>query len=153
NWMTNGWLLAGIEADVQLSTQNTTPTYICPGAICSPTFGDGAPVTASFDRAQKLDWFGTVRGRLGATVTPETVAYVTGGLAVGEIKTTGTGLGISPVDTKCDPNPTPVGVGLYDHHTKAGWVAGAGFETHLSGNLTGKGEYLSPHFGHCSTGA
>src|SRR5260370_33991244 len=29
NWMASSWLMAGIEADIQLSTQNTTPTFIC----------------------------------------------------------------------------------------------------------------------------
>ena len=33
NWMASNWVVAGIEADIQLSTQNTTPTFICPGAI------------------------------------------------------------------------------------------------------------------------
>src|SRR5262249_51401082 len=44
NWMANSWLVAGIEADIQLSTQNTTPTFICPGAICNPAIGDAAAV-------------------------------------------------------------------------------------------------------------
>jgi iron complex outermembrane receptor protein len=154
NWMASNWLIAGVEADIQLSTQNTTPTFICPGAICSPTIGDPGPVAASFDRAQKLDWFGTVRGRLGATVTPETIAYLTGGLAVAEIKTAGTISGFVPgVDDNGNPIITPVGLGFYDHRTKAGWAAGAGFETHLSGNLTGKVEYLYLDFGRVSTAA
>jgi iron complex outermembrane receptor protein len=151
NWMASSWLVAGIEADVQLSRQAATPTYICPGAICNPAIGDGAPVAASFDRAQTLDWFGTVRGRLGATVTPDAMAYVTGGLAVAEIKTAGTVLGFSPVDADGNPNVTAVGVGFYDHRTKAGWAAGAGIETHLSGNLTGKVEYLYVDLGRVAT--
>jgi len=148
NWMTSSWLMAGIEADIQLSTQNTTPTFICPGAICNPGIGD---LTTSFDRAQKLDWFGTVRGRLGATVTPDTMAYLTGGLAIAEINTAGIVLGFSPFDSSGNPNVTPVGFGFYDHRTKAGWTAGAGIETHLSGNLTGKVEYLYLDFGSVST--
>jgi iron complex outermembrane recepter protein len=154
NWMASSWLVAGIEADVQLSTQNTTPTYICPGAICNQAIGDAAAVAASFDRAQKLDWFGTLRGRLGATVTPDTMTYLTGGLAVAEIKSAGTVLGFSPgVDDNGNPIVTPIGVGFYDHKTKAGWSAGAGIETHLSGNLTGKVEYLYLDFGRVSTSA
>jgi opacity protein-like surface antigen len=140
--------MAGIEADIQLSTQNTTPTFICPGAICNPGIGD---LATSFDRAQTLDWFGTVRGRLGATVTPETMAYLTGGLALGEIKTAGIVAGFSLFDSSGNPNITPVGFGFYDHRTKAGWTAGAGIETHLSGNLTGKIEYLYLDFGSVST--
>jgi opacity protein-like surface antigen len=135
NWSASNWLVAGIEADIQLSTQNTTPTFICPGAVCSPTIGDPAPVAAGLDRAQILDWFGTVRGRLGATVTPDTMAYLTGGLAIAGIKTAGTILGFSSgVDENGNPTVTPVGLGFYDHRTKAGWTAGAGIETHLNGN-------------------
>jgi iron complex outermembrane recepter protein len=148
SWMASSWLMAGIEADIQLSTQNTTPTFICPGAICNPGIGD---LTTSFDRAQKLDWFGTVRGRLGATVTPETMAYLTGGLAIAEIKTAGIVAGFSPFDSSGNPNVTPVGFGFYDHRTKVGWTAGAGIETHLSGNLTGKVEYLYLDFGSVAT--
>jgi len=148
NWMASSWLMAGIEADIQLSTQNTTPTFICPGAICNPDIGD---LAASFDRAQTLHWFGTVRGRLGATLTPDTMAYLTGGLAVAEIKTAGIVAGFSPFDSSGNPNVTPVAFGFYDHRTKAGWTAGAGIETHLSGNLTGKVEYLYLDFGSVST--
>src|SRR5215468_9556490 len=148
NWMASSWLMAGIEADIQLSTQNTTPTFICPGAVCNPGIGD---LATSFDRAQTLDWFGTVRGRLGATVTPETMAYLTGGLALAEIKTAGIVAEFSPLDTSGNPNITPLGFGFYDHRTKTGWTAGAGIETHLSGNLTGKIEYLYLDFGSVST--
>jgi len=147
-WMASSWLMAGIEADIQLSTQNTTPTFICPGAICNPGIGD---LATSFDRAQTLDWFATVRGRLGATVTPETMAYLTGGLALAEIKTAGIVAGLSLFDSSGNPNVTPVGFGFYDHRTRAGWTAGAGIETHLSGNLSGKIEYLYLDFGSVST--
>jgi iron complex outermembrane recepter protein len=154
NWMASSWLVAGIEADIQLSTQNTTPTFICPGALCNPGIGDVAPAAAALDRAQKLDWFATVRGRLGAVVTPDTLMYLTGGLAVAEIRTAGTVAGFSSsVDENGNLVATPIGLGFYDHRTKAGWTAGAGFEAHLSGNLTGKVEYLYLDFGRVSTAA
>jgi iron complex outermembrane recepter protein len=154
NWVASNWLVAGLEADIQLSTQNTTPTYVCPGAVCNPLIGDAAPVTASLDRAQKLDWFATVRGRLGATVTPNSIAYLTGGLALAEIKTAGTVLGSNlSFDEAGNPIVTPVGVNFYDHRTKAGWTVGAGIEAHLGGNVTGKVEYLYLDFGRVSTAA
>src|SRR5262249_30237760 len=137
-----------------LSTQNTTPTFICPSALCNPAIGDVAPAGAALDRAQKLDWFATVRGRLGAIVTPDTLMYLTGGLAVAEIKTASTVAGFSSgVDETGTLAATPAGLGFYDHRTKAGWTAGAGIETHLSGNLTGKVEYLYLDFGRVSTAA
>jgi iron complex outermembrane recepter protein len=154
NWMASNWLVAGLEADIQLSTQNTTPTYVCPGAVCNPLIGDAAPVTASLDRAQKLDWFATVRGRLGTTVTPNSIMYLTGGLALAEIKTAGTLSGSNlSFDENGNPIVTAVGVNFYDHRTKAGWTAGAGIEAHLGGNVTGKVEYLYLDFGRVSTAA
>ncbi len=154
NWMASNWLVAGLEADIQLSTQNTTPTYVCPGAVCNPLIGDAAPVSASLDRAQKLDWFATVRGRLGATVTPKSMMYLTGGLALAEIKTAGTLSGSNlSFDENGNPIVTPVGINFYDHRTKAGWTAGAGIEAHLGGNVTGKVEYLYLDFGRVSTAA
>ena len=38
---------------------------------------------------EQLEWFGTVRGRVGATVTPTLLTYVTGGLAYGRVKVDG----------------------------------------------------------------
>jgi outer membrane immunogenic protein len=154
NWMASNWLVASLEADIQLSTQNTTPTYVCPGAVCNPLIGDAAPMAAGLDRAQKLDWFATVRGRLGATVTPNSMMYLTGGLALAEIRTAGTLSGSNlSFDENGNPVVTPVGVNFYDHRTKAGWTVGAGIEAHLGGNVTGKVEYLYLDFGRISTAA
>jgi iron complex outermembrane recepter protein len=153
NWQSGNWV-AGVEADIQLSTQNTTPTFVCPGALCNPAIGDVAPAAAALDRAQTLDWFATLRGRLGTSVTPDTLIYATGGLAVAEIKTAGTISGFSAgLDENGNVTATAAGVGFYDHRTKAGWTAGAGLEAHLSGNLTGKIEYLYLDFGTVSTSA
>src|SRR5262245_130103 len=153
NWQAGNWVV-GVEADIQLSTQNTTPTFVCPGALCNPAIGDVAPAATALDRSQKLDWFATVRGRLGASVTPDTLIYATGGLAVAEIKTAGTISGFGAgIDESGNVTATPAGVGFYDHRTKAGWTAGAGLEAHLSGNLTGKVEYLYLDFGTVSTSA
>ena len=155
NWLAGSWLVAGIEADIQLSTQNASPSFNCPGAVCNPAIvGVDAPVTASFDRAHKLDWFGTLRGRLGASITTDAMMYVTGGLAVGEIKTSGTVSGFSSgVDADGNATVTPAGLNFYGRTTKAGWTVGAGVEAHLAGNLTGKIEYLYMDLGSVSTTA
>jgi outer membrane immunogenic protein len=50
-------------------------------------------VIAQFEQGQKLEWFATLRGRLGVVATPDVIAYVTGGLAVGEVMTAGTVFG------------------------------------------------------------
>src|SRR5271157_1655215 len=69
NWQSGLWLF-GLEADIQTTSQHAGPTYVCPGAICNATITDiHTPVTVTHDN--KLDWFATLRGRLGATVTPD----------------------------------------------------------------------------------
>ena len=70
----------GHEADIQATNQHAGPTYVCPGALCNATItGVDTPVTVAHD--YKLDWFATVRGRLGVAVTPDTVVYATGGVS------------------------------------------------------------------------
>src|SRR4029077_17076396 len=97
NWQIQSWVY-GLEADIQGSGQRGTSTIVCPGGTA--TLLDGActgghvgdtppfnvpafPVTDSL--SEKLDWFGTFRGRVGPTINPTTFAYLTGGLAYGEI--------------------------------------------------------------------
>jgi outer membrane immunogenic protein len=67
-------------------------------------------------------WLGTVRGRLGYAFD-RFMPYVTGGLAVGDIDHTITGVGSS-------------------RETKAGWTLGGGIEAAIANNWTAKLEYL-----------
>ena len=85
-----------------------------------------------------------MRGRLGATVTPDALAYVTGGLAVGEVMTAGTVFGF-------DGDGNPVNTIVSSHNTKAGWTVGGGIEARLAGNWTAKLEYLYLDLGSVST--
>jgi outer membrane immunogenic protein len=68
------------------------------------------------------NWLATVRGRLGYALG-DFMPYVTGGLAVGDIKTSIAGVGSA-------------------NETKAGWTAGGGLEAHISGPWSAKIEYL-----------
>jgi outer membrane immunogenic protein len=140
DWQVGAWLF-GLEADIQATSQQAGPTYVCPGAICNPTITDvDTPVAVAHD--YKLDWFATIRGRVGAAITPNTVIYATGGLALAGIWNVGTVL-----------DSTAAVAPLFDinERTKAGWTAGAGIESHLAGNWTAKIEYLHMDFGSAST--
>jgi len=120
-----------------------------PGAVCNPSIVDlDAPVTASFIQGHKLDSFGTLRGRIGTTITPDVIAYATGGLAVGSIRTT---VNLSGVGFDADGNPGVVSAPFSVLAIKPGWTVGAGFEGRLFGNVTGKVEYLYMDFGTVST--
>jgi outer membrane immunogenic protein len=123
NWQSGYWV-TGLEADIQGSGQRGSAAIVCPG-VCS---GTGNPVTVSL--TEKLDWFGTVRARLGWTVTPETMIYATGGLAYGELNDSGS------------ISDTVFTSGFNFSKTSVGWAAGGGVEGHLTGNWTWRVEYL-----------
>ncbi len=124
NWQNGNWVY-GLESDFQGSTQVTDRS-------CLDTCVPGT--SANF--RQKLEWFGTARGRVGYGVGP-TLFYATGGLAYGGVKTrvtesVGAIVGTSTVDS-----------------VRTGYAAGAGMETPLEvfdwftpGRWSVKTEYL-----------
>jgi len=165
NWQIQRWVY-GLEADIQGSGQRGSSTIVCPGG--APTLlttppgsnilngactgghvGDTGPfnvpafpVTDSL--SEKLEWFGTFRGRVGPTINPTTFAYLTGGLAYGEIRVTNNVSGTSLVGPQGVNGVTlvPGGGSLSNSTIKLGWTIGCGIETVISGNWTGKIEYL-----------
>lgn len=156
NWQIQNWVY-GLEADIQASGQRGSSTIVCPGGTatalngtCSPGHvGDTAPfnvpaIPATDSLSEKLDWFGTFRGRVGPTVTPKTFAYLTGGLAYGHVGVTNTANGVSLVGPQGvnGVNLVPGGGGLSSSTIKLGWTIGCGIESVISGNWTGKIEYL-----------
>jgi opacity protein-like surface antigen len=115
NWVA-GNMLAGVEADLNYSGQRARMRAAARARSAIPLSSASASdpsVLALSDQGQKLEWFATLRGRLGATVTPGALAYVTGGLAVGEIMTAGTVFGFDG-----DGNPSTPSIS--SHNTKAG---------------------------------
>ena len=131
NWQVNQWVL-GVEADFQGSTQKADGTFVIPPGgqllvIPGATFGYTA----------KLDWFGTVRGRIGYAIgaTGNWLPYLTGGWAYGhsEISGTMTSAGVA----------TPFS-GSQDY---SGWTVGGGVEWAFANHWSAKAEYLYIDFG------
>jgi outer membrane immunogenic protein len=116
NWQTGRWVL-GLETDIQATGQRGTATFQC-GAPC------GIPAVSE-TVTEKLTWFGTVRGRVGYTVTPTVLLYGTGGFGYGDVESSGSGA-------------TSFSSSVW----KYGWTAGGGIETRIVGNWTAKLEYL-----------
>ena len=84
NWQA-GAFVWGIEADLQksaISGSGSQRAFLIPS-----TFGSsfGFDVNAQ----SELQWFGTVRGRIGFLMTPNLLLYGTGGLSYGEIESSG----------------------------------------------------------------
>jgi outer membrane immunogenic protein len=86
-----------------------------------------------------VDWWGTVRGRVGYAVG-NFLPYATGGLAYGRVGTNGScWAAVWPFG--CDQSQGSVS------ETHIGWTVGAGLESAITNNLTFKVEYLYTDLG------
>jgi outer membrane immunogenic protein len=112
NWQT-GPLVFGLEGDIDWSGMN----------------GSGACGLTSC--STRNDYLSTIRGRLGYAMG-RWMPYVTGGAAIGNVKTSIAGFG----DT---------------NNTKGGWTVGGGIEASLMGPWTAKVEYLHVDLGDADT--
>jgi outer membrane immunogenic protein len=132
NWQF-GSMVTGLEADIQGSGIKGSAT----GPLTSVS---GVPFLVLFRSSEdKLSWFGTVRGRLGTTITPSLLLYATGGLAYGEIKHSANTFFRAG-------EQIPVSVS----ETKVGWTAGAGGEWMFAQGWSAKLEYLFVDLGNTS---
>ncbi|WP_439272320.1 outer membrane protein [Pseudochrobactrum sp. HB0163] len=120
NWQFDQ-VVAGIELDFQGSAmKKTVDLYDASGAY------------EGYGKA-KIQWFGTVRGRLGADIAERTMLYGTAGLAYGKVK-------IEGYDATDDSYGSV-------SKTRAGWTVGAGIEHAFTDNVTLKTEYLYTDLG------
>jgi outer membrane immunogenic protein len=83
--------------------------------------------------SERLDWFGTVRGRVGIAPINNLLLFGTGGFAYGRVEDAATLLFIPPADGNY--------AGMTSQ-TKVGWTAGAGAEYAFWRNWSVKLEYL-----------
>jgi outer membrane immunogenic protein len=114
NWQVNPWVF-GLEGDIDWSNIKGTTNFAC-ALGCTTT----------------NDWLATVRGRVGYAFD-RFLPYVTGGLAVGDIKAA-----------------TPGFAG--NNQTNAGWTVGGGLEFAIVANWTAKAEYLYVDLGRFNCG-
>jgi outer membrane immunogenic protein len=126
----SGLVVYGIEADIQYSNVKgtaATATSIIPFPNILTT------------AQQKLDWLGTLRGRLGVS-NSDFLLYATGGLAYGHASASSSTLVTGPPGNSC-ANNLYCSVGAVST-TKAGWTAGMGAEYAFAQPWTVKLEYL-----------
>jgi outer membrane immunogenic protein len=136
NWQyNNGWVL-GLETDFQGSGEKATQNFSGP-FVTSPPFTFGEGINQSIEA--KIEWFGTVRGRVGYLVTPTLMLYGTGGLAYGETKVTD-----NVRQNLIGGGPAFTTTSISNSTTRVGWTLGAGAEGALFNwnNWTWKVEYL-----------
>src|SRR5262245_42657607 len=125
NWQSQRWVY-GVETDFQWTGQDGDVSA-CLDLACAK---------ASYE----LDWFGTLRGRIGYLLEPRSLLYVTGGLAYGHLS----------ADFSAS-HPSLGTVTISDSSTRAGWVLGGGFEWAFDRNWMLRAEYLYVDLGTMQT--
>lgn len=140
NWQPDPRWLLGIETDFQFSGMKGSSNVSEP-----PNIG----VFYSLSSSQKLDWFGTLRARLGLLLTDHLLLFGSAGLAYGEtnarssITAGGTGIDIPPgAPTTLLCNPGNACFAASQSRDSVGWAAGAGIEYAAWQNVSLKLEYL-----------
>jgi outer membrane immunogenic protein len=140
NWQVARIWVVGIETDFDGSGVRGS-------SLTTSSLGVGTfPFTETV--GEHVEWFGTVRPRLGVLVTPNLLAYGTGGFAYGRVEDSGSYVNASGtafsggtgVSFSCNPSATCFAGS--SSRVATGWTAGAGLEYALSSNLFIRAEYL-----------
>jgi outer membrane immunogenic protein len=117
-----GQFVIGVETDFQGTSISGGGNNASQSLILSPYGARGseflAPIGALAGANTSLEWFGTVRGRVGYLFLPTLLIYGTGGFAYGQVDA----FGFS--------------------NTPTGWTAGGGVEWMFAPNWSAKAEYL-----------
>ena len=137
NWQRSN-VVIGVEGDWSWSGLKATSVTTLPTCCFFPVITTTAET--------RTDWLATLRGRIGMLAAPKTLLFVTGGLALGEIRTS---TNIVPSSPSSCANNSLCAIGAASA-TRVGWTAGAGIEHAFAGNWTVKAEYLHYDLGRVS---
>jgi outer membrane immunogenic protein len=129
--------VAGFEADFQaIAAGDNRKTVLSSGPVAG---FPASPVFQSLTFSSKLDYIGTIRGRIGYAVSPQVLVYGTAGLAYGQA-TSNTTLTQTVQGNPAVPFPYTsfgtVSSVLY------GWTGGGGIEWRFASRWSAKAEYL-----------
>jgi outer membrane immunogenic protein len=124
-----GSFVLGIETDFSPSAISGTSTV-------APVIQDGIPAPGSSAVSHEdMSWYGTLRPRVGYTVTPPLLLYGTGGLAYGH------------VNYSANVSSPFVQYAASTSATSVGWAAGGGLEYAIGKRWSVKLEYLYMNLG------
>ena len=142
--------VVGLEADIQGVAGGNGSMSSANIASLGPApirgyYSAGETIGTTISTQKQLDYFGTVRGRLGYLVLPNLLIYGTGGLAYGGVSSSASVFQAnndcsSPLPGPCLAPATSTG-GSYSS-TRVGWTAGGGIEWMFLPNWSAKFEYL-----------
>lgn len=85
NYQFNPWLVIGFEADAQAADLRNNQSA---GTAYPSALGNNPAIVGYMNSNQYVDWFGTVRGRIGLVLPsyPNLMVYGTGGFAYGSVE-------------------------------------------------------------------
>ena len=151
-----GWFVWGVEADFSgadingSNSKTATATIVDTNTTPNRTIVDTISGTAH----QKLDWFGTLRGRVGFVPFTPLLVYATGGLAYGHVSAdtnlSETGVLIvatMPITTLPLSGTTAT---ASTSSTQWGWTVGGGAEWMFAPHWSLKAEFIYYNLGHIS---
>ncbi len=144
--------VVGIEADVAAADLKSSAAV-----PLTMMFGTQP---ATFGASRSIDWFGTVRGRIGFLATPDLLLYGTGGFAYGRVNESAS-VSLPPGQSNSAGNfgyafaCGPVyGLGACfagnSSRVATGWTVGIGGEKRFTPNFSLKVEYLHVDLGSSS---
>lgn len=141
-----GSFVFGVEADLNyLNTKSNYAATTDQTIYADPNYVYN--LTEDLETEAKIEWFGTIRPRIGVTAAERLLVYGTGGLAYGQVKSSasygwheygfwwGGPDGDHDFDRSGSFNGSSSGV-------RWGWTIGAGLEYALTEKVSLKGEYL-----------
>jgi len=140
NWQFQRNWLVGLETDFDFSGIQGSSTE---AAINFNTL----PISTL--ASEQVNWFGTIRARLGYLPTDNLLTYVTGGFAYGSVSESGNfalgpggsfGATVGNIGYTC--NEASVCFAGSSNYVVPGWTVGAGLEFAAYKNVTLKAEYL-----------
>jgi outer membrane immunogenic protein len=181
NWQFGSFVF-GIEADIQgtsFGNHNDTAFFGATsggfatatpnnGLVAAPVAGSAGNVaffnTAQFAGRRNIDWFGTVRGRIGYA-WDRLLVYGTGGVAFTDGNNSGIAVGsfgsgaAIPAPFYVTPGAAAAGAGVVGttsfaarSNNDVGYAVGGGVEYAFTPNFTGKIEGLYVNLGHSGRG-
>lgn len=116
----SGAFVYGVEADVSYGRVSGHGISIPP-----------PPLLKAVPNDYTAHWAGNIRGRLGYAITPTTLPFIAGGVAITDLRFT---------DNNA-PVVLPFG------KTRVGWTLGAGVDQAFTNNLVGRVEYVYADYG------
>jgi outer membrane immunogenic protein len=129
NWRYSPLIIAGIEADFQGALERDSANLSNPFSFPIPAVAL-VTGTGTTDYTAKIDWFGTVRARIGYVWgNGDVMSYLTGGLAYGRVGIDGTNTvsGVAPAIAAS----FALAQAIAHSQVNTGWVVGYGTEGKL----------------------